>query len=432
AMRSQAKEQLVAAAFQQAVQDHKLKIVGNPVAKDLDKVEVSPDKAMTFELEIETIPEFEMPSLEGIEIRKPIMAVGEDLVKAEIDKLAIQEGRLEERQVPEAGDYLTGHAKLTGGSDNKVYFESDGIVVQVPAADKNGKGMIVGLVVDDLSKQLGLPKPGDKKVIKTKGPENHENEALRGLELTVEYVPSRVDRIIPATTDELVARFGMADTAALESTMKGRMEQRMGIEQATVMRQQLASHFMQNVKMDLPQRLSAAQAQRTLERRRMDLMHRGVDPQKIEEHIAELRAASANEALGELKLFFIMDRAADQLQVKVSDTEVNGRIAQMAMERNMRPDQLRTQLIQTNQVASVFGQIREHKTMDAILAKAKVTDMPGDEFNKWAKEHNEAGRTASKSKAKDKDEARAESKSESKAEAKAEAKAEKEPAKKKK
>ena len=60
----------------------------------------------------------------------------------------------------------------------------------------------------------------------------------------------------------------------------------------------------------------------------------------------------------------------------------NGRIAQMAMERGYRPDQLRQQLIQSGQIGAVVQQIREHKTIDAIIGKAKVEEMSADDFKK--------------------------------------------------
>jgi trigger factor len=388
AMRNQAKEQLVASAFEKAVKDHNLKVLGQPTSETLAQTELVPGKPLAFELEVEVLPEFELPKLDGIEVRKPMMTVTDEMVSNELNKLAVQEGRLEERQSAEPLDYVTGHAKLFAKGDaSKVFFESEGIVVQIPAKGKH-EGMIVGLLVKDLEKQLSLPKLGTKVTIHTTGPENHENEALRGIELVIEYTPNRCDRIIPATTDELVTRFGMPDASALSNAIKMRLEQRVGVEQSSVMRQQLAKHLLENVKMDLPERITANQAGRNLERRRLELMYRGVDAMEIEKHIAELRSASAADAVGELKLFFITDKAAEQLGVKVTEGEINARIAQMAAERNERPDKLRQQLIQSNQVGGVFTQIREHKTLDAMLTKAKVIEMPVPEFEAWIKSEN--------------------------------------------
>lgn len=152
------------------------------------------------------------------------------------------------------------------------------------------------------------------------------------------------------------------------------------------MHQQIARHLHDTVKMELPKRLTSQQAGRTLARRRMELMYRGVDAQKIEEHMASLRSASATDAARELKMFFILFRIAEDLKIGVQDTEVSHRIAQMAFQRNVRPEALRAELAQSGQLQQVYQQIREQKTLEALLKKATVTDMPAEEFNKLMKE----------------------------------------------
>jgi trigger factor len=391
AVKNQTKEQLIAGALSKAIEDHKLRVLGQPTSETLGKINVEAGKAFAFEVEVEVLPEFTLPALEGIPVKKPLIPVTDEMVAGEVKKLCIQEGRLEERQASEAGDYLTGHAKMTG-PDGKTHFESDGIVVQVPPTENKGKGMIVGLAVDDLGKQLGLPKPGASVTVKTKGPENHENEALRGLDLTVTYTPARVDRIIPATPAEVAQKFGLQGEEQMRDLIKQRLNQRVLVDQLTAMRQQVTKHLVEGVTMDLPQRFTGAQAARNFERRRLELMYRGVDPQQIEEHIAELRSSSINSAQADLKIFFILDKAAEQLNVGVSEQEVNGRIAQMAIERNERPERLRQALIQSNQINGIFQQIREHKTLDAIVAKANVSEIPFEDYNKLVRE--QAGKKA--------------------------------------
>ncbi|MGQ0627480.1 MAG: trigger factor [Phycisphaerales bacterium] len=386
--KGQAKDQLVAAAVGRAIEESKLRVLGEPTSQTLGNVELEAGKALAFEVDVEVLPLFDLPTLDGMAVRKPKFEVSEEMVGKEVEKLAVQEGTLEERPVPEGGDYITGHARMEG-SNGKVYFESAGIVVQVPTADKGGKGMIVGIAIDDFAKQLGTPKAGDTVVIKTKGPQTHENEELRGLDLTITYKPARADRIIAAKVEDLAARFGMEGEPQLKDAIRERLEQRVLVDQQAVMRQQIAKQLLESVKMELPQRVTAVQAGRNLERRRLEMLYRGMDPQKIEERLAEMRSHSMGDATRELKIFFILDKAAESLDVRVSEQEVNGRIAQIAMERNMRPEQLRQQMIQQGQVSSVFSQIREHKTMDAILAKAKVEEVSIEDFNAWAKKERE-------------------------------------------
>jgi trigger factor len=380
-VRREAKQQLVSQAFNEAMADLKLKLVGEPTGQGLDKIELVEGKPFAFELEVEVLPEFEMPSLDGLDVKKPMLEVTDAVVEDELKKVCINEGSLDSREQAEAGDYLTGHAVMKG-KDGTEFYNLQGAVVQKPTKDKGGKGMILGIMVDDFDKQLGSPKPGDTLSVKAKGPDHHEVEGIRHNDLTMTFKVDRVDRIIPAKVEDVVKGFGMESEAQLKDAMRQRLQFNVQVQQQGAMHNQVAKHLLDSVKMELPQRLSAQQAARTLERRRLELMYRGVEAHKIEEHMAELRQTSQAAAQRDLKLFFILSRAAEDLGVRVSEQEVNQRIMQIAAQRNMRPDQLRQEIIRTNQVGGIVQQIRDHKTFDAIVAKAKVTEISAEEYNK--------------------------------------------------
>lgn len=384
-VRSETKQQLVAAAYSQAVEDHKLQVIGEPTSQSIGDVQVVSGKPLAFEIEVEVMPVFDLPSLEGIAIKKPVLEVGDDVVDKEIETLRINEGELESREKPEPGDYLTGHAMMKSDADGTAFYDLNGAVVQVPTPDKNGKGMILGIIVEDFAKQLGLPTPGETATIRTKGPENHEIEALRGTAVTITFRVDRCDRIIPATTEHLLSMFGIESADKLRQDVKARAQDQVRVRQQTVMRTQVAKHLVESTKLDLPERLTAQQAARTLERRRMELMYRGVSPQDIENHMAELREASNTIAQRELRMTFILNKAAEALKVGVNEGEVNAYIAQMAASQGARPEELRQQMIQNNQISGIVQTIREHKTLDAIVSKCTVTEMTPEEYNALVK-----------------------------------------------
>ncbi len=389
-VRDEAKGRLVGDAYRKAVEEHKLQVVGEPDGEGLEKVQVTDGKPLAFELEVEVVPEFEMPNLEGIAVKKPTLEVSDQMVEDEIKKICINEGELESRETPEPGDYLTGHGVMTG-ADGTEFYNLNGAVIQIPAADKGGKGMILGVMVEDFSKQLGLPKPGETATIRTKGPENHEVEKIRGADLTITFKVDRADRIIAAKLEDIVARYQWPDESKLREFIRNRLQQNVQVRQQVAMRQQVAKHLMEVTKIDLPPRMAASQAARLLERQRLELMYRGVDPQAIEEHLAELRAASGARAAGELKMFFILHKAAGQFNVQVSAQDVDQRIMQLASENNTKPDKLKQDLIQSGRIQGIAMQIREHKAMDAIVARAKVEEIPAEEYDKMMKKEGAAG-----------------------------------------
>lgn len=379
-VREQARGRLISQAYQDAVESHNLKVFAQPPASAFEHVEVEAGKPLKVELEVEVMPEFDLPALKGIKILKPDSTLPSGLVDSEIKKICVNEGTLEDRDTPEAGDYLMGKGVMTD-ADGTEHYNIDGAVVQIPAADSDGSGMILGVLVADFAKQIGLPKAGDTVTVKVKGPENHEVEAIRGKDLSVSYAVANVYKIIPAPLADIVAKFGLTGEDQLREMVTARLNQRSEVQQQSVMRQQIVKHLADAAKFDLPTRMTSQQAARNLERRRMELTYRGVDPREIETHIAELRAASAESAVRELKQFFIINKAAEQLDVKVDEQELNAAIYRIAMEQGQRPDAVRDALIKNGQVQTLYMQVREHKTLDAILADAEIEEVSADEFN---------------------------------------------------
>lgn len=383
-VRNEARGRLVSQAYQEAIESNNLKVLGQPPASTFENLEVETGKPLTVELEVEVMPEFDLPELKGIKVLKPDASLPEGLVDSEIKKICVNEGTLEDRDTPEPGDYLMGKAVMND-SDGTEHYNIEGAVVQIPPADGDGSGMILGVLVANFADQIGTPKPGDEVTVQVKGPENHEVEAIRGKDLTVTYTVSNAYKIIPAPLADVVAKFGLTGEEQLREMVTARLQQRAQVQQQSVLRQQIGKHLGDQIKFDLPAGLTSQQAARNLERRRMELMYRGVDAREIETHMAELRAASAESAVRELKQFFILSKAAEQLGVKVDEQELGNAIYRIAMEQGQRPESVRDAMVKNGQIQTLYMQVRDHKTLDAILADAEVEEISADEFNKRMK-----------------------------------------------
>ena len=200
--------------------------------------------------------------------------------------------------------------------------------------------------------------------------------------MEINFTVEQVQRIIPASEEDLVKNFGFEDIDQLKQSLKMRLEQRVMVEQQTAMRQQIARHLLDNIEFELPEKLTEGQASRNIQRAQMEMQYRGMDENTIEERVAEMRSSSKEVAQRELKLFFILNKVAQDMDVQVTEEEVYGRIAQMAAERGERPDELRQRLIRSNQINTLAQQVREHKAMDTILNKAKVEELDLEAYNK--------------------------------------------------
>jgi trigger factor len=105
---------------------------------------------------------------------------------------------------------------------------------------------------------------------------------------------------------------------------------------------------------------------------------RGLAREQLEEQMEQLRASSEEQAKKQLKTFFIMDKVADKLEIKVGEEEINGHIAQLAIQQGQRPERMREQMLRDGSLAQFRLQVREDKCIAKLLESAKITEIEAE------------------------------------------------------
>lgn len=388
-VRTEVKNQVLSESFSQVVEDEELRIIGEPDIKNMDELELPEDGDFQFEVEVEVTPEFELPDLEGLEIRKKPTEVTDEQVTAEIDRYCEMQGELKAVDgEAEAGDYLTADVEVRNEAGEVVDTVSQATIrVPDPKGQTQGRGAVAGIIIEDLGPQAIGRTAGDTLTLETTGPKQHENEALREKPVTLEVRISRVERMTPAQVSDILAALGMETEDELRDQIKANLGQRAEAEQQQDMHRQVHEAILEKVDFELPQDLSERQTQRIQQRRAIDMMYRGASQQDIEEQMAELRSASAEEAQRELKLFFVLNKYAEAEDVQVSEHEVNGRLAMMALQQGRRPEKFREELARSGRLEQLHIQLREQKVIDKILEHANITEaQPGESTDDKASE----------------------------------------------
>ena len=103
-------------------------------------------------------------------------------------------------------------------------------------------------------------------------------------------------------------------------------------------------------------------------------MMRGLSREQINPQMEQLQAGSEEQAKTQVKIFFIMDKVAEKLDISVSEPEINGYIAKLAMERNQRPEKLREQMEHDGSLAQLELEVRQEKCITKLLESAKITE----------------------------------------------------------
>jgi trigger factor len=131
---------------------------------------------------------------------------------------------------------------------------------------------------------------------------------------------------------------------------------------------------------------------------------RGLSREQISEQMEQLQAGSEQQAEKQLKTFFIMDKIADKLEIDVSDEEINGHIAQLAMQRNQRPEKMREDMERNGSLAQFKLEICQDKCIAKLLETAVITEKKPEKKAKKTKQTKKPAKKASKKDAKKPDE----------------------------
>jgi FKBP-type peptidyl-prolyl cis-trans isomerase (trigger factor) len=77
---------------------------------------------------------------------------------------------------------------------------------------------------------------------------------------------------------------------------------------------------------------------------------------------------------------------ADKLKIEVTEEEINGHIAQIAIQRGQRPEKMKEQMERDGSLAQFRTEVRQNKCVNKLLESADITDKePGTGADKPAK-----------------------------------------------
>jgi len=366
----QIKLKLLADASEYALKNNELDALRDPDV-DYEKIELPEEGPMKFDFEIEVRPEFDLPILEAIPVTKTKLQVTDDQINREIEQLQKYAGVWTPRkdEPAEVDDQIIADALLKV-EDVEEEEKLDNIEIYV-----RPNGFVGSVPVENLDEVLAGAKAAETKTTNVDVPKTYFREEYRGKKVDVRITVKDIKYLKPADLDEnFLNRIEVENENELREkihdSLQGRLEQQVRAE----MTEQVYKYLLENTDFDLPLDVVAEQSTSLLQRQYTNLLMRGLPREQIDQQMAQLRAGSEQQAKQQLKTFFIMDKIADKLEIDVTEEEINGHIAQLAIQRSQRPERMREQMLRDGSLAQFRLQVREDKCIAKMLESAKITE----------------------------------------------------------
>ncbi len=392
----QVKLGLLTESSEAAIKSQELDILGDPDI-DYEKIELPETGSMKYEFEAEVRPEFELPKLEGIPVKREKLEVTDEQVDREIEQLCRwsgvwtprEEGTIEKddqvladvmltpelteedkaKQAEEAekadkGEEEKGESAIeaeTKLDNTEIYVRPNGFVGPIPVEKLDE--LLVGAAV------------GDEKTTTVEVPKTYYREEYQGRKVQVEITVKDIKYLKPAElNDALLQRYHVESVDELRERVRDNLQEQQENRVRQEMSDQIYDYLLDNTNFDLPLDIVARQAGSILQRQYISLLQRGLNRQQIEEQMEQLRAGSEEEAKKQLKTFFLMDKVADKLELDVTEEEINGHVAQLAVQRGQRPEKMKEQMERDGSLAQFRLDIRQNKCINKLLESADITE----------------------------------------------------------
>jgi trigger factor len=377
----QIKLTLLSDASKAAIEDNKLQTIGEPDI-DIENIELPTEGALTFDFEVEVRPEFDLPELEGIPVTRTKLEVTDEQIDREIEQMQRWSGvwtpreegsvELDDQIIADAVFKIEGIEEEQQADNIEIYVRQNGFVGEIPA--------------EKLDELLVGTKAGETREIDVDVPKTFFREEYRGKKVNIRINIKDIKWLKPAEIDEnLLKRYGVEDEGELHEKIHDMLHNPLEAQGRTEMTEQIYEYLLSKTDFDLPLNIVAEQASSVLQRQYTNLLLRGLSREQIGEQMEQLQASSEQQAQKQLKTFFIMDKVADTLGIDVSEEEINGHIAQLAMQRGQRPERMREDMERNGSLAQFTLEVRQNKCIEKLLETAVITEKKPEKAKKAKK-----------------------------------------------
>ena len=367
----QVKLKLLADASDSAVKDNDLQTLGEPDV-DFENIELPAEGPLRFDFEIEVRPEFDLPPLEGIAVTKTKLEVGDEQIDREVKQMQ----RLSGVWTPRAeADAIESEDQIVADVILKVEEVEEEEKLDNAEIYVRANGFVGAIPVEKLDELLIGAKAGETKETSVEVPKTFFREEYRGKKVDIKIDVKDVKWLKPGELDEnLFKQIGVENEQELRERIQDTLQGRLQEQGRTEMTEQIYAHLLDNTDFELPLDIVGRQATMVLQRQYSNLVMRGLSREQIEEQMEQLQAGSEQQAERQLKTFFIMDKVAEKLDISVNDEEINGHIAQLAMQRQQRPEKMREQMERDGSLDQFSLEVRQNKCIAKLLETAEVTE----------------------------------------------------------
>ena len=361
-------------AYQTAITESEIVPLGDP---DIDVTRLEDGDLVEFTAEVDIRPDFTVPDFAGIAVSVDGLPDTEAELEARIELLQSRFATTTEVDRPAAeGDVVT--IDLLGSRDGEPLPDAtaEGVTYKIgqggmiDGLDEAVTGLSAGESAEFASTLVGGPLEGEPADIKVTVVKVSEQE-------------------LPAVDDEFAQLVSEFDTVEeMRADLANSLNEMAKLEQAARGRDKVLEALVEQVELELPERLLTSEIEARKEQINDQLKRAGLTLERYleqaqeeastpEEFWAELESSTAKG----LKAQLVLDKVADDAEVGIEQADLSELLVRKAAQAGTSPEQEAQHMMEHNHTGAWMQEIRRNKALALIVAQATVTDPDGNQID---------------------------------------------------
>jgi trigger factor len=360
------KQAVVSDSYQKAIEKNEISPIGSP---EFDDIDFDPGKPLNFKVTLEVKPVFNIENYQGLKLTRKSATVTDEEIKKTLDNIVMQKAQMnvvEDGKIGHA-DQVICDCQVEMGKD-VIWQDSD---IELMAANP----LVTGVDAPGLSSSLIGMSTGEQCTSTVKLIDAFPVEEHRTKNATMVLTIKEIKRPhVPKIDDELAKQLDFDTLDELKKHLNERMARDKGSWVQQNLTAQLYDKLIEMANFDLPEDLIARQAERKLQQFQVELLSKGTPTNKIQSEMENLRNASEESVVRDIKLSFILLQIAEKEKFYATETDIENRIAEMANAYRTTRAKLIKQLEKEDNIPNLRYAIREEKVMDFLMKNAIIED----------------------------------------------------------
>ena len=360
-----ARQNLAEKNIQDVVKKEDIQILGGIADKKAGEFP-TPGQAFTLEVEMDVVPEFELPEYKGLELATQPVEVKEEAIDEALERYRKMFANYQPvEDAAKVGDVLK--------VDFKAKIEDQDVMSMDDQRLRVEGEILFGLPCPELQEKFTGAKAGDVVTLTINMPDDHPNPELRGHPAQIEVSVKGVERgELPELNDEFASGLGMGSLADFRERIRANLIREAMVEAKAKEEEEILDKLLGAVEFDVPAEMVDGETDALVEQRRMRLVRAGAkDDAAMKEQMDKYRPEAREQALRKVRWGIMSSKIADKEGIKVSNEDMAQQVEALAQSYNTTPAKIIQRIREFDGVAPMMAEILSIKVVQFITDHAK-------------------------------------------------------------